>query len=141
MSKKRVYQILLLLYGLVMLWLLFHRTGYVEGVPYRDQLKMNLRPFETIRLFWGLLSHPGFWKDAVVNLLGNVVMFIPLGFLLPRAFSVLDSFWKTILLTAAIITLIELLQLFTLLGSCDLDDLILNILGAAMGCGLHKITS
>lgn len=141
MKKKRIWVFLFVLYSTVMLWLLFHRTGYVEGIPYREQLKMNLLPFETIKLFVGLLEHPGYRQDAIVNLFGNVIMFIPLGFLLPRVFPKVNRLWKTLLLTAAIITLVEILQLFTLLGSCDTDDLILNVTGAALGYGIYKITA
>ena len=32
-----------------------------------------------------------------------------------------------------IIVIIELIQLFTLLGSCDIDDLLLNTIGAVIG--------
>ena len=39
---------------------------------------------------------------------------------------------------AAIITAVELIQLFTLVGSCDVDDLILNVIGSAIGYGFHK---
>ena len=39
---------------------------------------------------------------------------------------------------STIITAVELTQLFTLLGSCDIDDLILNVVGAAVGYGLFK---
>lgn len=141
MKKKRIWVFLFILYSALMLWLLFHRTGYVEGIPYRDQLKMNLLPFRTIQLFVGLLAHPGYRQDAIVNLFGNVIMFIPLGFLLPRVFPKVNRLWKILLLTAGIITLVEILQLFTLLGSCDTDDLILNVTGAALGYGIYKITA
>lgn len=138
MKKSRIWAVLFCLYGALMLWLLFDRTGYVEGIPYREQLKMNLVPFQTIVLFLKILNHPQYWKDAVVNLFGNIMMFIPLGFLLPEVFPRLGRLWKTLLATAGIITLVELAQLFTLLGSCDTDDLILNVAGAAIGYGLHK---
>lgn len=139
MKGRRLWAGAFTLYGAVMLWLLFHRAGYVEGIPYIRQLKMNLIPFQTIRLFWQLLGSPRYRLQAIVNLGGNVVMFFPLGFLLPRVFPPLDRLWKTLLATALIITAVELTQLFTLLGSCDTDDLILNTLGAAVGYGLHRL--
>ena len=51
----------------------------------------------------------------------------------------LRKLWRTLLTTGLIITLVELIQLFTLVGSCDIDDLILNLLGAAMGYGIYKL--
>ena len=42
-------------------------------------------------------------------------------------------------LVLLLILAVEILQLVTLLGSCDIDDLLLNILGAAMGYVLWKL--
>lgn len=139
MANRRIWKVLFVIYCAVMLWLLFHRTGYVEGIPYRDQLKYNLIPFETICRFAKLLGYPASRQHAIINLFGNVIMFIPLGGLLPRVFPRLDDLKKVLLASAVIMTLVELAQLFTLLGSCDTDDLLLNVLGAAMGFGLHRI--
>ncbi len=140
MKTNRIWPILFGLYCTVMLWLLFNRTGYVEGIPYTDQMRINLIPFRTIRLFADLLNHPRFRWDAVVNLGGNVILFIPLGFLLPKVFPKLDRLGKVLLVTAGIIVVVELAQLFTLLGSCDTDDLILNVIGSAIGYGVYYLT-
>lgn len=128
------------IYCAMMLWLLFDRVGGIEGVPYWDQIRanLNLEPFHTIRLFLKVLGAQAYSSAALINLGGNVVMFIPLGFFLPRVFPALGKFWRTILITALIITAVELTQLFTLLGCCDIDDLILNVLGATLGFVIHK---
>lgn len=68
-------------------------------------------------------------------------MFIPLGFLLPRVFTGLNRFWKVFLSSGGIIVAVELVQLVTLLGTCDVDDLILNLAGTALGYGIHAIIS
>ena len=138
MAKRKLWRILFALYCAMMLWLLFHRAGYVEGVPYRQQLKYNLIPFETIFSFIRLLGRPGSRQHAIVNLFGNIIMFIPLGFLLPKVFPKLDRLRNTLLTAFFIMLTVELTQLFTLLGSCDTDDLILNVLGAAIGYGIQK---
>ena len=143
MKGKRIWVVLFGLYGALMLWLLFDRPGYIEGIPYWDQAAnhLNLIPFRTLRLFFGLLdsSRTEYVRAAVVNLFGNVIMFIPLGFLLPRVFPRLNRFRKVLLTTALIITAVEIIQLLTLVGSCDIDDLILNVMGAAIGYGLHNL--
>lgn len=139
MTKNKIWKILFVLYCAMMLWLLFHRTGYVEGIPYRDQLKYNLLPFETISHFLRLLHYPASRRHAIINLVGNVIMFIPLGALLPRVFPKLNRLHKVLLTTGVIMILVELAQLFTLLGSCDTDDLLLNVFGAAIGYWLHLI--
>ena len=139
MRKNRIWQLLFAAYSLMMLWLLFDRAGYIEGIPYEEQLKMNLVPFHTIRLFLNALRQHHYRTTAVINLVGNVVMFIPLGFLLPRAFPGLGKLWKTLLTAAGIVILVEVLQMVTLLGTCDIDDLILNTIGALIGYTIHFI--
>lgn len=143
MKGKRIWTAVFMAYCALMLWLLFDRAGYVEGIPYSEQLKWNLIPFETITRFIRLLdsSDPALRNHAVINLFGNVIMFIPLGFCLPMLWERLRKLWKVLLTTALIITLVELTQLLTLVGSCDTDDLILNVLGTAIGYGLHKLFS
>ena len=133
--KKHKWKILFILYSALMLWLLFDRAGFDPALPYWDQLRYNLTPFHTIKLFWRILPN----ASAIINLGGNVIMFIPLGFLLPRAFPKLKKFFRCFFTAALIIILVELTQLFTLLGSCDIDDLILNMAGIVWGFILHKI--
>ena len=144
-KRSRVLHILFTTYCTLMLWLLFNRPGYVEGIPYWQQLlpNLNLTPFRTLRLFFGLLNdhRPYLVRAALINLLGNVVMFVPLGLFLPLLFTNLRTLLRTMLAVALLITAVEITQLFTLLGSCDVDDLILNLVGAALGYGLYKLTA
>ena len=146
MAKHRKLNIALFTaYCALMLWLLFHRAGAIAGVEYWEQIEMslNLKPFHTVIRYARLLgsTKPHFVRLAAINLFGNVIMFIPLGFYLPLVFGKLRKLWRTLLTTALIITLVEILQLFTLMGSCDVDDLILNLLGAAMGYALYRLTA
>ena len=144
MDSKKWNTVLFAVYCALMLWLLFDRPGYVAGVPYWEQIRahLNLVPFRTLKLFSGLLDsvHPEYVRAAVINLGGNILMFIPLGFFLPRVLSRITSLPRVLLITAMLITAVEILQLFTLVGSCDIDDLILNVIGSAVGFGIHNYT-
>ena len=145
MDKRRtIEKWALALYALGMLVLLFHREVPESTAPYLTQLSshINLSPLRTIRLYWGLLSHPRppLVRLAVINLAGNIVLFIPLGYLLRAVFPKLRKAWQALLAAAGIIILVELFQMVTLLGACDVDDLILNLLGCAIGCGLYSLT-
>ena len=143
MNKQKLHTALFLAYGALMIWLLFDRPGYDPAVPYWDQVtaQLNLIPFRTLRLFADLLNSGvrSHITIAVINLGGNIIMFIPLGFLLPKVFPKLSSLPRVLLTTAIIITIVEIIQLFTLVGSCDIDDLILNVIGSAMGYWFHKL--
>jgi lipopolysaccharide/colanic/teichoic acid biosynthesis glycosyltransferase len=59
----------------------------------------------------------------------NILLFIPLGFLLR---SITDS-WKTIVCGFLLSVLIELTQYWFRLGSCELDDVLNNTLGCGLG--------
>ena len=75
---------------------------------------------------------------AVYNLLGNVAMFAPLGALLPLLWKRYRKLWKTALFALVLSLGIELFQMFLLRG-VDIDDVILNVLGAVAGYGAFKL--
>ena len=62
-----------------------------------------------------------------------MVLFIPIGFLLPRIWPKLRNFFLFVLVCTASILLVESVQLFALLGSFDVDDIILNLGGMITG--------
>lgn len=135
-SRKFWAWMLFAAYGLLMLWLLFgQRVGHAAG-------GLNLKLFDTVRLFLWVLEHsdePGMVRHAVMNLAGNIVMFVPLGFFAGLLWRKLDRFHWHFLAMLLTILAIELLQLATGLGTCDVDDLILNLVGTTIGFGLFKL--
>lgn len=136
MVKKNLgWKLLFVVYAAVMLWLLFDRERSLYELDYWSQVQqnMNLEPFHTIKLFWNVLDREEYRLMAIINLGGNVGMFIPMGFFLPTIWKSMRKWWKTWMATLLIMLAVETLQLFTLRGTFDVDDLILNLLGAAMG--------
>jgi glycopeptide antibiotics resistance protein len=145
MKGKQWSKFLFAWYCAVMLWLLFgQRLGYGHTQPYWQELRGNLilTPFETIwRFLWVLRNstNGAQIRHAVVNLAGNVIMFVPLGFLVPCIWQKMGKFgWHLLTMVLSIVG-IELIQLFTLLGTCDVDDLLLNLVGTTMGFLLWKL--
>lgn len=98
---------------------------------------LNLRPLASIRM---QIRH---WGEAwaIRNLVGNVLAFVPFGFLLPRAYRRLGRLWKVGLIALASICAIEVFQYVTLLGACDIDDLMLNLLGSLGGYLIFRLTA
>ncbi|MBQ9044327.1 MAG: VanZ family protein [Oscillospiraceae bacterium] len=144
-ANHPVRRIVFGLYCLLMLYLLFfqHRIPLLSEDTYLLTLQRNLNyiPGDTILRFYRLLRYyPGYRRAAIVNLFGNIVMFVPLGFGLPWVHAALRRFWKTLCVSALVIVCVELTQLVTLLGHCDVDDLILNLIGVAVGYALWAIT-
>lgn len=135
---KKMLCFVAILYAIVMLWLLFGRSQFDIGRDYWEQVKMNINlvPFNTIWQYLYLLikqTNPYLLPYAFINLFGNIAAFVPLGFLLPCLWKRVQSFGRFLLCTISIIASVEVVQLFTLRGSCDIDDLILNVIGALIG--------
>lgn len=133
-------------YCACMLWLLFGRRMNPGALPFPEYLHshLNLQPFHTIRLFGRLLVppvRPYLMRIALRNLLGNIFLFTPLGCFLPVLFSPLRKFWLTLLSVVIVVSCIEICQLVLMVGTCDVDDLILNVLGASIGYGLYKLSA
>jgi glycopeptide antibiotics resistance protein len=72
-------------------------------------------------------------RTSFKNILGNIVVFAPLGFLLP-VLTDRKSKFKSIILSSFILSLMfEIIQLLTSLGEFDIDDILLNVFGASLG--------
>lgn len=137
-KARRICAGLFLVYGLVMVYLLFlQRTPPPMPLRMYIEISTNLIPFKTIRQQLRLLEGGAFVRFAFVNLVGNVVMFIPMG-LLPGIWEKQRKFGRYVLTVALVIALIEVLQLLTMLGSADIDDWLLNVLGAVIGFELWR---
>ncbi|AVM23035.1 VanZ family protein [Bacillus pumilus] len=103
----------------------------------KDQVSVNLIPLQSI--YQNLHAyHHGYPNLVFLNLAGNILLFVPLGFFLYQAFRTM-RWQKAILAGFFSSTMIELLQwMFSQSGiitrSSDVDDILLNTLGTALGC-------
>ena len=95
-------------------------------------LWVNFKPF--IYLF----DYPTM-REALLNLIGNTAMFIPLGIVWPAVFKKLNTHGKVILAGFGVSLTIEVLQLPFFGRSTDIDDLILNTLGFLIGYGIYLL--
>ncbi len=66
------------------------------------------------------------------NFIGNIVLFIPVGLLFPIVTRKWEWLW-TLAIGCGFSVLIEITQLMTNRGCFDLDDIILNTIGATIG--------
>lgn len=76
-------------------------------------------------------------RDMAWNVVGNTAMFIPSGIVLPVVYRKLDRFGKVLAAGTLLSLCIEILQLPFASRASDVDDLILNTLGAAVGYGIY----
>lgn len=105
---------------------------YLICILYITILSRTPALFHTVRLtpFWSYLSFiKGNWsRGSSIGL--NIVLFIPLGYLLSRA---TRSKWVTLVTSLAVTIGIELIHYCTYYGYLDIDDIISNIIGGAIG--------
>ena len=94
-----------------------------------NSINYNLVPFKSIGSQIRHITES--W--ALINLLGNIVPFVPFGFLLPIAYPKINSFVKVFAVGFLSVILMEIFQLITKLGSFDVDDIMLNCLGIIVG--------
>ena len=132
-SKKNSGQLFLLLYVLILVYLLFFSEGYGRVADAEREFRYNFVPFVEIRRFWVYRKQLGMFA-LFTNIFGNVLGFMPYGFVLSGDKPKNAKWLFYLLLSGFSISLtVEVIQLITRAGCFDVDDMILNTLGAALG--------
>lgn len=149
MEKKKIKRlnilsiILFCIYILLLIWIVLFKcniylsitNGYFEfkTLTLKERFDYYLIPFidyinnDSTQTFIKL-------KDGILN----VIVFIPLGLYL-SFFIKKNKFIKVIIYTFLISLLFEIIQLFSLLGSFQTEDLILNLVAGLLGYIIYKI--
>ncbi len=146
-GKHPVWCFVFFLYAGIMIWLLFFRERNItQGISYWDAIRdnMNLKLLYTIDNYVHVIFHhreSAYFTKCVIELLGNVFMFVPAGWLLPKLFPAMKKILVFFISAIGIIVFIEAFQLFTLLGFFDVDDILLNIFGMYLGFVFYHITA
>lgn len=139
-TAKLIGWTIFIVYIAVTLYFLFF-AGELGRSHLRDNYAYNLELFKEITRFisWAKVSEAGF-NAMMVNVVGNVVCFIPFGILLPFNVKKLDRFVSVMMITFLFSLLIESVQLITRTGSFDVDDIFLNTLGGILGYVIYKVS-
>lgn len=150
MKKNHLFlNILFILYLLGLAFILFLARGSSGGLYQwkifsKEHFDMvNLIPFGTLKEFMQRLDEGTIHRAIVIrNIAVNLLMFAPMGAGLPLLFpKKFGGIWKTLLFIAALVVGIEILQFLTFCGSADVDDLLFNTFGAAVGYFIYYIIS
>ena len=121
--KQRIRIISWILFGIyliMMVYFLFF-SEQMGRVP-RDTYQYNLHPFAEIKRYLYYAGRVG-TVLVLLNLLGNIICFIPYGFVIPVLSVRCRSFGKILLLSFLASLLVESIQLVSKLGSFDVDDI------------------
>jgi len=129
--------VLFFIYFVVLFYFLFFSEEMGRTYSEREY-HYNLIPFHEINRFIQYYEVLGM-EAVVLNLAGNVAAFMPFGFFLPVFSERCRTIFNTVLYSFELSVLVELIQLITKVGSFDVDDIILNTLGGALGYLVYKI--
>ena len=126
------------IYLVLLTYMLFFSESYGRTALPGREYRYNLVPFQEIRRFLT------YWQTvgpvaAFLNVGGNVLGFLPFGFLLPVMSRRLRRALPVILLGFCLSQAVETIQLITKVGIFDVDDLLLNTLGAAAGYAVFAL--
>lgn len=86
----------------------------------------------------GALNRLWAYRHVINSFLLNILLFVPLGYLVPGIVPNVDRVWKIALIGFGFSLFIEVTQLITHLGWFDTSDLLHNTLGALIGYGIYK---
>lgn len=93
--------------------------------------RIDLHPLWSYQAFYN--GHTALLMEIVMN----VVLFIPIGFLLGVSFRNINLS-KVVLVSSCLSVLIEVLQFAMKRGLAEVDDVLHNLLGCAIGYGLYE---
>ena len=106
------------------------------GIVKSGKYRINLIPFKVLFETYHEVFVHGNINYFLINFLGNIVMFIPLGFFVPLLWNISNK--KVLFIGFGSSLFIEFCQIFLIRGT-DVDDLMLNTLGTLFGICLYKI--
>lgn len=110
-------------------------ASWRRGVIFEGLGTANFTPFKTIKMYIEY-AHK---LNSVENLAGNVLVFVPFGFLFPLVAREGEHFFVMLLNAFVFVLGIETFQLFSAFGAFDVDDILLNCLGAVLGFGVYRL--
>lgn len=128
-----ISRLLFVVYVMSMLYFLLFAEGFGR-MEARTTYTYNLEFFKEIKRYikWAAVSENG-RHHMMLNVWGNIICFVPFGFLIPIILKKARSGVKIFIMTFLFSFTVEIIQLLLRVGSFDVDDLVLNTLGGVIG--------
>lgn len=136
--NQKLGWVIFVLYLLALTYFMFFSE--MMGRTGNEQLDYayNLELFKEIKRFYTYREQLGM-QAVLLNLLGNVVGFMPFGFFLPIVSRRGKKWYNNWLLGFLLSLCIETTQLVFKVGSFDVDDLLLNTIGVILGYFVYQV--
>lgn len=133
-----VSTIFFVIYMLVLVYFLLLSDGLGRDMGY-ETYRMNLIPFQEIRRFVIYRNYIDEPLLVLINLLGNVIAFVPFGALIRWVVNRRVRWYQAVGYTCLFSVCVECLQLVAKVGVFDVDDILLNTIGGLIGFWLYYI--
>jgi glycopeptide antibiotics resistance protein len=130
------------IYCIVLLSLLLLNRSSLYTKDFTEYARncVNLIPFQTLFELFRRNAEQSINTDIVFdNAVGNFLLFLPMGFCLPCMSQNAKKLPRLLLSIFLLVLLIETLQLVFRVGSFDVDDILLNVAGSAVGYSIWRI--
>lgn len=147
-ERHKIWKLVFLVYILILIKLIIFKYpwAYLKGIMQGWKKDVILEGLSTanftlgksIRMYIRYFDKFPFW-NGFANLIGNILVFIPYGFLLPQVYPICGKWWRVFYCAVGFVMCIELFQLFSAFGAFDVDDILLNASGAMIGYGAFCI--
>lgn len=135
---KKIIEGLFIIYMIALFKIILFKEIPLTDIfkSYRKMRSINLIPFKSIFEF-AAMSGQGDTFTSVANVLGNLIVFIPFGYLVPSMFKRCSKIINVVAITAGLSLSFEVCQYILGIGSSDIDDIILNTLGGLIGYAIY----
>lgn len=128
----KYYPPLIFLYSIWILYMMFF--AYNRGDSQADRYFIRPFPFQSI---YFVLTSGGSMSEILKNIAGNIILFMPYGFL-GIIYPALRNYKKLLLVFLLAINYLEFSQYFFQRGYAELDDVILNVSGMTLGYLIYR---
>ena len=135
-KHQKMGWVLFLMYLALLVYFLFFAESFGRIAPKSRGYSYNLVPFKEISRFWIYREKLGI-RAMMLNIVGNIVAFMPCGFFLPIVSRRSKKWYNTVIISFMFSLFVETIQLIFRVGSFDVDDLLLNTAGGILGFVLY----
>ena len=136
-TKKLLFIVLGIIYLAFLIISFFYEISTILQLRTKNVIpSSNFVPFKTILNYILDFNHYNL-STWLFNMIGNLLIFFPVGVLFPVIFNRINSYNHILYITISMSLLIEISQYRASLGVFDIDDIILGVTGSLIGFHLY----
>lgn len=136
-KRQKLGWVLFILYLCLLAYFMFFSESFGRTDTDREYA-YNLVPLKEITRYFRYYRTLGMTL-FLINIVGNIAAFMPFGFFLPIISRRSRKWYNTVSFGLVFSLTLETLQLVLRVGSFDVDDMLLNTIGAALGFWVYKL--